>query len=149
MSWHIMACRVVSCPLVTMSSWHPSTVVRQNLRTDTHTRSPLPYPTRHTARSVASGETEIAGADADGEGGQGQEAETADFESLFKLRVSILLESLFASHPDLPTRVVLVPSLNDVFHDHVFPQVRPPARPPALSGVVCCCAFCGLPPPVD
>jgi hypothetical protein len=67
---------------------------------------------------VASGETEIAGLD-----GEEAERETADFESLFKLRVSILLESLFASHPDLPTRVVLVPSLNDVFHDHVFPQV--------------------------
>lgn len=35
-----------------------------------------------------------------------------------------LLDDLFASQPDLPTRVVLVPSLNDVFHDHVFPQVR-------------------------
>lgn len=75
-----------------------------------------PQPPFH---SVASGETEIAG----GAGENEAEAETVDYESLFKMRVSALLDDLFASQPDLLTRVILVPSLNDVFHDHVFPQV--------------------------
>jgi len=53
----------------------------------------------------------------------GDAIETVDYESLFKLRISSLLTGLFSSHPDLPTRVVLVPSLQDVAHDFVFPQV--------------------------
>ncbi|EWM28950.1 hypothetical protein Naga_100389g2 [Nannochloropsis gaditana] len=59
---------------------------------------------------VASGETEIAGA--------GEEKESVDFESLFKMRVSLFLEGLYDTNPTLASRIVLVPSLNDVFHDH-------------------------------
>lgn len=64
---------------------------------------------------MAAGETEIAGA--------GEEKESVDFESLFKMRVSLFLEGLYETNPTLATRIVLVPSLNDVFHDHVYPQV--------------------------
>jgi hypothetical protein len=64
---------------------------------------------------VQSGEVEISGDE--------DEAETVDYEALFKYRVSFFLEGLFASHPALPTKIVLIPSLNDVFHDYVYPQV--------------------------
>ena len=74
---------------------------------------------------VAAGETEITGA--------GEEAESVDFESLFKMRVSFFLEGLYETNPTLATRIVLVPSLNDVFHDHVFPQ--PPLADRIPGGV--------------
>lgn len=51
-------------------------------------------------------------------------SEPVDFETLFKLRLSDKLDTLFASDPDLPTQFVLVPSLRDVFHEFVYPQVR-------------------------
>jgi hypothetical protein len=74
---------------------------------------------------VAAGETEIAGA--------GEEKESVDFESLFKMRVSLFLEGLYETNPTLATRIVLVPSLNDVFHDHVYPQVpSSPSLPPSI-----------------
>lgn len=74
---------------------------------------------------VAAGETEIAGA--------GEEKESVDFESLFKMRVSLFLEGLYETNPTLATRIVLVPSLNDVFHDHVYPQ--PPLADRIPGGV--------------
>jgi hypothetical protein len=75
---------------------------------------------------VASGETEIAGA--------GEEKESVDFESLFKMRVSLFLEGLYETNPTLASRIVLVPSLNDVFHDHVFPQASRAGRHPRRDG---------------
>lgn len=51
-------------------------------------------------------------------------SEPVDFETLFKLRLSDKLDTLFANDKDLPTQFVLVPSLRDVFHEFVFPQVR-------------------------
>ena len=65
---------------------------------------------------IASGEVDIAGDE--------NETETVDYENLFKLRVSSLIRGLYASNPSLCTRLVLIPSLNDVFHDMVYPQVR-------------------------
>lgn len=50
-------------------------------------------------------------------------SEPVDFETLFKLRLSDKLDTLFASDKDLPTQFVLVPSLRDVFHEFVYPQV--------------------------
>lgn len=50
-------------------------------------------------------------------------SESVDFETLFQLRLSEKLKSLFADNGDLLTQFVLVPSLRDVFHDFVYPQV--------------------------
>lgn len=54
----------------------------------------------------------------------GGESDPLDFETLFKLRLSDKLQNLFRQNEDLPTQFVLVPSLRDVFHDFVYPQVR-------------------------
>lgn len=51
-------------------------------------------------------------------------SEPVDFETLFKLRLSDKLDTLFANEKDLPTQFVLVPSLRDVFHEFVYPQVH-------------------------
>lgn len=50
-------------------------------------------------------------------------SEPVDFETLFKLRLSDKLDKLFENEPNLPTQFVLVPSLRDVFHEFVYPQV--------------------------
>lgn len=50
-------------------------------------------------------------------------SEPVDFETLFNLRLSGKLDSLFADNPDLLTQFVLVPSLRDAFHEFVYPQV--------------------------
>lgn len=50
-------------------------------------------------------------------------SESVDFETLFRLRLSEKLDTLFANDRDLPTQFVLVPSLRDVFHEFVYPQV--------------------------
>lgn len=50
-------------------------------------------------------------------------SESVDFETLFRLRLSEKLDTLFADDRDLPTQFVLVPSLRDVFHEFVYPQV--------------------------
>eukprot|EP00904_Undaria_pinnatifida_P004135 jgi/Undpi1/13722/HiC_scaffold_9.g03375.m1 len=49
-------------------------------------------------------------------------SEPVDFETLFKLRLSDKLDTLFANDKDLSTQFVLVPSLRDVFHEFVYPQ---------------------------
>lgn len=68
------------------------------------------------SQQVASGDASVDCVD----GG----TEPVDFETLFKLRLSDKLDTLFANNPDLPTQFVLVPSLRDVFHEFVYPQVR-------------------------
>lgn len=50
-------------------------------------------------------------------------SESVDFETLFRLRLSEKLDTLFANDKDLPTQFVLVPSLRDAFHEFVYPQV--------------------------
>ncbi len=63
---------------------------------------------------VASGQTEV--------GGDTGDVETVDFETLFELQISQRLAELFDNYPSLPTKIILVPSLNDAFHDFVYPQ---------------------------
>lgn len=91
--------------------------------------------------SIASGEAEVRADDNDdGSAMVVNEAvyETVDFEALFKMRVSYLLDSLFASNPTLPTKIILVPAVTDVFHDYVFPQVgmTTTCSPPSPSAQV-------------
>mmetsp|Transcript_21166 Transcript_21166/g.42206 ORF Transcript_21166/g.42206 Transcript_21166/m.42206 type:complete len:637 (-) Transcript_21166:13-1923(-) len=47
---------------------------------------------------------------------------TVTFENIFSEKFSKLLEDTYLDHPDLHTQFVLVPSLDDAFHDNVFPQ---------------------------
>jgi len=47
---------------------------------------------------------------------------TVTFENIFSEKFAKLLEDTFLDHPDLPTQFVLVPSIDDAFHDNVFPQ---------------------------
>ncbi|CAB1103712.1 unnamed protein product [Ectocarpus sp. CCAP 1310/34] len=60
-------------------------------------------------------------------------SESVDFETLFRLRLSEKLDTLFADDRDLPTQFVLVPSLRDVFHEFVYPQ--PPFHDRVEGGV--------------
>mmetsp|Transcript_5284 Transcript_5284/g.9614 ORF Transcript_5284/g.9614 Transcript_5284/m.9614 type:complete len:649 (-) Transcript_5284:46-1992(-) len=47
---------------------------------------------------------------------------TVTFENIFSEKFAKLLEDTFLDHPDLLTQFVLVPSIDDAFHDNVFPQ---------------------------
>ncbi|CAM9929011.1 unnamed protein product, partial [Discosporangium mesarthrocarpum] len=60
-------------------------------------------------------------------------SEPVDFETLFKLRVSDKLDTLFSDKPTLHTQFVLVPSLRDAFHEYVYPQ--PPFHDRVKGGV--------------
>ena len=87
-------------------------------------------------------------------------SEPVDFDTLFKLRLSDKLDNLFKNDRDLPTQFVLVPSLRDVFHEFVYPQVRrymplglatvwvdlKIVFPPLCSTHICCSP---LPFPID
>ena len=44
------------------------------------------------------------------------------FEGLFSEKLARMLEDTFLDNPDLPTQFILVPSLDDAFHENVFPQ---------------------------
>jgi len=50
------------------------------------------------------------------------ETEMRSFEHLFVTMISTLLHQMFDEDRDLPTNIILVPSLNDAFHETVFPQ---------------------------
>ena len=71
--------------------------------------------TTHSREKVASGDASVECFDGN--------SEPVDFETLFKLRLSDKLDKLFADDKDLNTQFVLVPSLRDVFHEFVYPQV--------------------------
>ena len=71
--------------------------------------------TTNTAPKVANGDATIECVDGS--------SESVDFETLFRLRLSEKLDALFAKDKDLLTQFVLVPSLRDVFHEFVYPQV--------------------------
>jgi DNA polymerase alpha subunit B len=60
-------------------------------------------------------------------------AETVDLATLFYYKVSSLLEALYDNDPGLGLQIVLVPSLSDAHHDHVFPQ--PPLGDHVPGGV--------------
>lgn len=75
---------------------------------------------KHKHLKVASGEASVECIDGT--------SEPVDFETLFKLRLSDKLDTLFANDKDLSTQFVLVPSLRDVFHEFVYPQVGIPSH---------------------
>ncbi|CAM9941661.1 unnamed protein product, partial [Choristocarpus tenellus] len=60
-------------------------------------------------------------------------SEAVDFETLFKLRISDKLDTLFVDGPSLPTHFIIIPSLRDVFHEYVYPQ--PPFHDRVEGGV--------------
>ena len=73
---------------------------------------------------VSSGECEM-------EGDAG--TESVDLETLFQINISSRIQELYADEADLPCQFVLLPSLQDAFHDFVFPQ--PPLADRVSGGI--------------
>ena len=48
--------------------------------------------------------------------------ECVDFDTLFKLKISNSIMDLVETFPMLATQFILIPSIDDVFHDMVYPQ---------------------------
>jgi len=59
--------------------------------------------------------------------------DAVDFDTLFNYKISGLIDSFFLANEDLNLQVVLVPSVNDAHHDHVYPQ--PPLGDAVEGGV--------------
>jgi DNA polymerase alpha subunit B len=74
---------------------------------------------------VASGMTQMTAEDGT--------LETIDLHTLFYYKVSGIIEAFFQENPELSLQIVLVPSLADAHHDHVYPQ--PPLGDRVAGGV--------------